>query len=94
MMPILAPTIPETQLSPAIQSILSARFHLIHDTLIQRRQLSYGTAYDHYLCERYVMEICTTLNIQTGGAGGRTNANGIQISRDDVANWLGVPHNI
>jgi len=39
------------------------------------------------------MEICTTLNIQTGGAGGRTDMNGIQISCDNIADWLGVPHN-
>jgi len=39
------------------------------------------------------MEICTTLNIQTGGVGGSTNIGGVQISCDDIADWLGGSHN-
>jgi len=97
LLPTFAPLGPPVPLappvSPAIHHALSGRFATLHARLTHLRQMPYGTAYDHYLCERHVMEICTALNIQTGGVGGSTSIGGVQISRDDIADWLGVSHN-
>jgi hypothetical protein len=79
--------------SPTIHHALSGHFMAVHARLSHLHQMPYGITYNHYLCECHVMEICTTLNIQTGGVGGSTSVDGIQISCDDVADWLGVPHN-
>lgn len=76
-----------------IHQILSTRFALAFNRLADLRHQPYGTAYDHCLCERHVMEICTTLNIQRGGTEGSTIIDDVRITRDDVADWLGIPHN-
>jgi len=95
--PIIVPSLPAAPpaelVSNTIHTVLSGRFATVHDRLNRQRQLSYGTAYDHYLCECHVMEICNALNIQAGGVGGSSTFDGVQISRDDIADWLGIPHN-
>ena len=85
---------PSLMLTPSpIHDALSTRFASAFSRLVQLRQQSYGTAYDHCLYERHVTEICTSLNILRGGADGSVMVNNIRISRDDVADWLGIPHN-
>ena len=95
--PVIVPSLPAAPPAACvlntIHTVLSGHFATVYDRLNHQHQLLYGTAYDHYLCECHVMEICDALNIQAGGMGGSTTFDGIQISRDDIADWLGIPHN-